>query len=69
MAKNIVSSNPEQGYTEEMYRYLVNKSGIAENIKFKNSDKFFSNNLRHLCDSTGEVLHGIVKEGDHIKKC
>ncbi len=67
MAKNIVSSNPEQGYTEEMYRYLVNKSGIAENIKFKNSDKFFANNLRHLCDSTGEVLHGIVKEGDHIK--
>lgn len=67
MAKNIVSSNPEQGYTEEMYRYLVNKSGIAENIKFKNSDKFFTNNLRHLCDSTGEVLHGIVKEGDHIK--
>ncbi len=67
MSKNIVSSNPEQGYTEEMYRYLVNKSGIAENIKFKNSDKFFANNLRHLCDSTGEVLHGIVKEGDHIK--
>ncbi len=67
MAKNIVSANPESGYTEEMYRYLVNKSGIAENIKFKDSKGFFSNNLRHLCDSTGEVLHGIVKEGDHIK--
>ena len=67
MAKNIVSSNPESGYTEEMYRYLVNKSGIAENIKFKDSKGFFSNNLRHLCDSTGEVLHGIVKEGEHIQ--
>ena len=45
-----------------MYNYLVSKSGVAENIKFKDSEKFFSSNLSHLCDSTGEMLHGVVKE-------
>ncbi len=62
MAKNIVSATPDKNYAQDMYNYLVSKSGVAENIKFKDSEKFFSSNLSHLCDSTGEMLHGVVKE-------
>lgn len=63
MAKNIVSEKPENGYTTEMYKYLVRKSGIAENIKFSKDSGFFSSSLGHLCDSVGDVLHGASKEG------
>ena len=63
MAKNIVSEKPEKGYTTEMYKYLVRKSGIAENIKFSKDSGFFSSSLGHLCDSIGDVLHGSSKEG------
>lgn len=63
MAENIVSDKPKKGYTAEMYRYMVSKSGIAENIKFAGDKGFFSSNLKHLCDSTGEILHGAVQEG------
>ena len=63
MAKNIVSEKPEKGYTTEMYKYLVRKSGIAENIKFSKDSGFFSSSLGHLCDSIGDVLHGASKEG------
>lgn len=63
MAKNIVSERPEKGYTTEMYKYLVRKSGIAENIKFSKDSGFFSSSLGHLCDSVGDVLHGASKEG------
>lgn len=63
MAKNIVSEKPEKGYTTEMYKYLVRKSGIAENIKFSKDSGFFSSSLSHLCDSVGDVLHGASKEG------
>lgn len=62
MAKNIISSNPNQKFTSNMYNFLVNKTGISENIRFP-KEGFFSNNLSHLCDSAGEVLHGAVKEG------
>ena len=63
MAKNIVSEKPEKGYTTELYKYLVRKSGIAENIKFSKDSGFFSSSLGHLCDSVGDVLHGASKEG------
>lgn len=63
MAKNIVCEKPEKGYTTEMYKYLVRKSGIAENIKFSKDSGFFSSSLGHLCDSVGDVLHGASKEG------
>lgn len=63
MAKNIVSEKPEKDYTTEMYKYLVRKSGIAENIKFSKDSGFFSSSLGHLCDSIGDVLHGASKEG------
>lgn len=63
MTKDIMSENPKSGYTSDIYKYMVEKSGISENIRFKGDNKFFSSNLSHLCDSAGEILHGAVKEG------
>ena len=63
MAKNIVSSEPQEGYAKDLYEFLVKETGIAENIKFSGDEKFFSGNLQHLCESAGDILHGAVKEG------
>lgn len=63
MAKNIVSENPPKGYADDLYKYMVKKTGIAENIRFSGETGFFSSNLSHLCESAGDVLHGAVKEG------
>ncbi len=66
MAKNAVSENPTKGYASEMYQYMVQKGGVAENIRFVGEKGFFSSSLSHLCESAGDLLHGIAKEGDHI---
>ena len=68
MAKNIISETPKKGYTNELYSFMVNKSGISENIRFAGDKNFFSSSLSHLCDSAGELLHGANKEGllEHI---
>lgn len=63
MAKNIVSDKPEKDFAAEMYKFIVGKAGISENIKFAGDNKFFSSNLGHLCESAGDVLHGAVQEG------
>lgn len=63
MTQEIISETPQKGFTHEIYNYMVNKSGISENIRFNGNDKFFSSNLSHLCDSAGEILHGAIKEG------
>lgn len=63
MAQDIISEEPKKGFTHNVYNYMVNKSGISENIRFNGEEKFFSSNLSHLCDSAGEILHGAVKEG------
>ncbi len=76
MSKNILSTEPEKGYTTKLYQFMVQKSGISENIRFVSEtagkDKgFFSSNLSHLCDSAGEILHGANNEGlikDQITK-
>lgn len=63
MTKDIISDSPKKGYADDLYRILVNKTGISENIRFAGDEKFFSSSLSHLCESAGEVLHGANKEG------
>ena len=63
MTKHILSDKPKKGFANEMYKYMVEKSGIAENIRFAGETGFSSSNLSHLCESAGDVLHGAVKEG------
>ena len=66
MAQNIVSDSPNKGFATEMYQYMVQKGGIAENIRFVGDKGFFSSNLSHLCESAGDLLHGVAKEGDKV---
>lgn len=63
MAKNIVSKAPDDGYAKKVYKFLVNESGIAENIRFAGEEKFSTSSLSHICNSAGEVLHGMSKIG------
>jgi len=69
MTTEILSDKPKKGYTSKLYKFMVGKTGIAENIRFSGDKGFFSSSLGHLCDSTGEILHGISKEGiiDDVK--
>lgn len=61
-AKNIVSEKPDKHYTNKLYKFLVEKTGISENIRFAGEEKFSTSNLSHICDSVGEILHGASKE-------
>lgn len=61
-AKNIVSEKPDKHYTSKLYKFLVEKTGISENIRFAGDEKFSTSNLSHICDSVGEILHGASKE-------
>lgn len=68
MAQDILSEKPEKGYADKLYRTMIKKTGISENIRFSGDEKFFSSSLSHLCESAGEILHGANKEGllEHI---
>lgn len=62
-AKNIISDKPEKDFADDMYNFLVKKSGIAENIKFAGDKGYFSSSLGHLCESASDILHGAYQEG------
>ena len=59
--KNIFSSGHD--YTENLYNYLVSKTCVAENIKFKGDKGYSTSSLKHMLTSAGDMLHGLVKEG------
>ena len=61
-AKNIVSEKPDKHYTNKLYKFLVEKTGISENIRFAGEKNFSTSSLSHICDSVGEILHGASKE-------
>ena len=62
-AKNILQDKPSKKYSKNLYKFLVGKTGIAENIRFAGEEKFSTSSLSHICNSLGDILHGIAKEG------
>lgn len=62
-ARNVISDEPKKAYAQELYKYLVEQTGVAENIRFSGQKGFLSSDLSHLCTSAGDILHGAVKEG------
>lgn len=60
--KNFFGIKSYKNYTDDLYEYVLNKTGIAENIKFSKDTGYSTSNLKHLYNSTGEILSGIVKE-------
>ena len=47
---------------KEAYNAIVKETHVAENIKFKGDNSFFSNNLESICDDTTKMLRGVIKE-------
>ena len=50
-----------QNYTDDLYKYVVEKTGISESIKIAGDAGYSTSSLKHLYDSAGELLHGIIK--------
>ncbi|MBQ8459378.1 hypothetical protein IJ541_04675 [bacterium] len=50
-----------KNYTDDLYQYVVNKTGISESIRFTGDKGYSTSSLKHLYDSTGDLLNGIVK--------
>lgn len=51
-----------KNYTDDLYAYLVNKTGVAENIRFTEQKGYSTSSLKHLLDSCSDMLRGAVKE-------
>lgn len=60
---NILSDKPQKGYADDLYRYMIEKTGASENLRFSGKTSFISSNLKHLCASACEILHGANQEG------
>lgn len=63
VAKNIVSDSPKKDVTKSAFETLVGKTGISENIRFKDDKGYFSNSFKSLLESSSDILHGVAKEG------
>ncbi len=61
--KKFFGIKSQKGYTDSLYEYVVKETGISENIRFDKAKGYSSSSLRHIYDSAGDMLHGIVKEG------
>jgi hypothetical protein len=62
-AKNIAEGKkPKRGFGDLWYRYMAKHTGITENIRFAGENKFSANALGSLCESTCDVLRGVVQE-------
>ena len=51
-----------KNYADDLYEYIVNKTGTAENLKFANETGYSTSSLKHLLDSSADMLNGISKE-------
>ena len=51
-----------KNYTDDLYNYVVQKTGAAENIRFTEQKGYSTSSLKHLLDSASDILHGTVKE-------
>ena len=51
-----------KNYTDDLYEYIVNKTGTAENLRFTEQNGYSTSNLRHLLDSSSDILRASVEE-------
>ena len=51
-----------KNYTDDLYNYIVGKTGVAENVRFTGQTGYSTSSLKHLFDSAGDILRGTVKE-------
>lgn len=51
-----------KNYTYDLYDFIVQKTGVSENIRFEEQKGYSTSNLKHLLDSSGDILKGVNKE-------
>ena len=51
-----------KNYADDLYDYIVKKTATAENIRFTNYKGYSTSSLKHLLDSSADILNGIVRE-------
>lgn len=60
--KKLFGIKSYKNYTDDLYHYVVNKTSVAENIRFSADGAFSTSSLKHLYDSSSDMLSGIIKE-------
>lgn len=52
-----------KNFTDDLFQHIVNKTKVAENIRFAEQSGYSTSSLKHLLDSSSDILQGAVKEG------
>ena len=60
--KKIFGIKSYKNYTDDLYKHIVKKTGVSENIRFFDQKGYSTSSLKHLLDSSGDILRGAVKE-------
>ena len=60
--KNFFGIKSYKNYTDDLYNYLVQKTGASENIRFTQQTGYSTSSLKHLLDSSSDILRGTVQE-------
>lgn len=60
--KKIFGIKSYKNYTDDLYKYVVAKTGASENIRFTDKTGYSTSSLKHLLDSSSDILRGAVKE-------
>ncbi len=51
-----------KNYTDDLYNHIVKLTGASENIRFTDQKGYSTSSLKHLLDSSSDMLRGAVKE-------
>lgn len=60
--KKIFGIKSYKNYTDDLYTFVVEKTGASENIRFTDQKGYSTSSFKHLLDSSADILRGAVKE-------
>ena len=60
--KKLFGIKSYKNYTDDLYNHIVKMTGASENIRFSEQKGYSTSNLKHLLDSSSDMLRGAVKE-------
>ena len=60
--KKLFGIRSYKNYTDDLYSYIVKQTGASENIRFSNQKGYSTSSLKHLLDSSSDILRGTVQE-------
>ena len=60
--KKLFGIKSYKNYTDDLYNHIVKRTGASENIRFTEQKGYSTSSLKHLLDSSSDMLRGAVKE-------